>query len=288
MSLAPPLFSFGGYAGPISVSNNLGNGIHMQDGVIDALGNMNISNNKANPNNPPLAGTGFGISLVGHSRAVVYGVFAPNLISGNQNGGVTVQENSEFAVGGTVLLPPGVIFGNVIDGNGPVGITAGLGSQVTILDAVQISNHSDAGVDIFAHSSVFIEGNNKIINNGSGSLTTNPTRAGVRVDGNSEAFIRGGSISQNGGPGILALVNSSIDFSGATLTPNLGGPIVCDSSAWMVSDLSGPSNPFGPAQPCKVPNTFRPRARHSSTPQIPDFSQYRADEARYMRLISSF
>ena len=280
---------FNGFAGPISVSNNLGNGIHMQDGVVDALGNMSISNNKATLNNsPPLAGTGFGICLVGHSRAVVYGVFAPNLISGNPSGGVLVQESSEFAVAGTVLLPAGVVFGNVIEGNGPVGITAGLGSQVTILDAVQISNHSDAGVDIFAHGSVFIEGNNQIVNNGSGSSSTYPTRAGVRVDGNSEAFIRGGSISQNEGPGILALVNSSIDLSGATLTSNLGGTVVCDSSAWMVSDLASPSTPFGAAQPCKVPNTFRPRVRSLPDPPIPDLSQSKADEAKYKLLISSF
>jgi len=282
--------SFNGYAGPITVSNNLGNGIYFQDGVMEVAGNTVISNNKVNPSLGAITGTGFGINFWGHARGAVLGIWVPNTISGNQAGGVTIHEGSEISLCCALILPAGVWQSNIIDGNGPVGVAAGQGSQLTLWDGVQIINHPDAGVDVYADSQVFINGNNQITNNGTGSSSTYPTRAGVRIDGNSEAYIRGGQISQNGGPGILALVNSSIDLSGATLTSNLGGPIVCDSSAWLVSDQPNLLALFGPVLPCKVPNTFGPSPFPFSVPPmpVPDISRMKADEAKYQQLMLSF
>jgi len=283
---------FNGYSGPITISNNLGDGIQLQDGVMETLGNMVITNNKVNPSSFGLgaSGSGFGVNLWGHARAVLWGIFAPDLISGNQAGGVAVHEGSEISVSGPTQIAPGVSIGHVIDGNGPVGVSVGFGSQATIWNGVQISHHPDAGVDVYGHSQVFINGDYQITNNGTGPASTYPTHAGVRVDGNSEAYIRGGQISQNGGPGILALVNSSIDLSAATLTSNLGGSIVCDSSAWLVSDQPILSPPFGGVVPCRVPHSFGPRPLSFSDPAVraPDISRMKADQAKYQGLISSF
>jgi hypothetical protein len=283
---------FNGYGGPISISNNLGDGIYLQDGVMETLGNMIISNNKFNPANILGFGTngsGFGVNLWGHARAVFWGIFAPDLISGNQAGGVGAHEGSEISISGPPQIAPGVSISHIIDGNGPVGVSVGLGSQVTIWNGVQITNHPDAGVNVYGHSQVFINGNYQITNNGTGPASTYPRHAGVRVDGNSEAYIRGGQISQNGGPGILALVNSSIDLSGVTLTSDLGGPIVCDSSAWLVTDQPTPLTPFGFALPCREPHTFGPSPLSFSVPsmRVPDISRMKADEARYQQLMSS-
>jgi hypothetical protein len=282
---------FDGYAGIISMSNNLGDGMRLEDGLLNAGGNLNISNNKPNPGVDPTTAAdeaGYGIEFWGHERGVLIGLFGPNTISGNQAGGIAIHEGSEFALCCNILLPAGDTYGNIVSGNGPVGLTVGLGSQASIWSGVQITNHTDAGIDVYGHSQMFIDGA-MITNNGTSPASNDPTRAGVRVDGNSEALIRGGQISQNGGPGILALVNSSIDLSGATLTSNSGGPIECDSSAWLASDLTSLPAPFGFAQPCKVPNNFGPhfRAFAPRSPN-PDPGRILADEAKYRKLISSF
>jgi hypothetical protein len=285
--------SFDGSAGSINVSNNACNGIELQDGVMNANGNLIVSNNKSSCTPPPQVtgdSSGYGIQLVGHARAVLY-VWdlpaGPNVISGNQGGGVDVNEGSEISLSGSAPSGSGPWQTNVLDGNGPVGIYVGMGSQLTIWNGVQITNHPDAAIDVFGHSQVLINGDDQITNNGTGPATTYPTHAGVRVDGNSEAFIRGGQISQNGGPGILELDNSSVDISGATLTSNLGGPIVCDSSSWLVSNQPAPPGPFSFAQPCNVPNAFGPRFHGLSLPQTPNASLVKVQEAKYRQLISA-
>lgn len=73
----------------------------------------------------------------------------------------------------------------------------------------------------------------QILSNGTAG---NRLSAGIRADGNSEVLLRGANISQNNGPGILALVNSSVNFAGGTLNGNTG-VITCDSTSTMVSDL---------------------------------------------------
>lgn len=286
--------SFSAPAGPITVNNNVGGGISLQDGLIHASGNLIVNNNTVAPNATlQLTGnsSGYGIVFQGHARGVFYVLnpaAGPNVISGNQAGGIAIHEGSEISLSGSPVTGGGPWQTNILDGNGSVAIYVGLGSQLTLWNGVQITNHTDAAIDAYGHSQVFIAGNDLITNNGTGTASTYPTRAGVRVDGNSEAYIRGGQISQSGGPGILILDNSSVDISGATLTSNFGGSIVCDSSSWLVSDLPGPATKLGPGSPCKEPNTFGPRTHALSAPHIPDFSQLKADEAKYKQLISSF
>lgn len=281
--------AFNGSSGPITVNGNLGDGISLQDGVMNSLGNLVVSNNKLNPNlDPSTDSSGLGIVFWGHARGVVYGLFATNVISGNQSGGIAVHEGSEISVSGPAQPPAGATQTAVIDNNGPVGISVGQGSQATIWNGVQITNHSDAGVDVYGGSEVFISGNDQIANNGNGASASYPTRAGVRVDGDSEAYIRGGQITENGGPGILALGNSSIDLSGATLTSNIGGSIVCDSSAWLVTNQTTLFAPIGFAFPCREPNTFGPSFRALSAPAVPHINDSQSDEAKYQQIMSSF
>jgi len=87
----------------------------------------------------------------------------------------------------------------------------GFGSQATFFNSAQITGHSSAGVDVYANSQAYFSGANVVQSNGSSGDSRS---AGIRVDGNSEAFLRGGDVSQNVGPGVLALINSSADFSG--------------------------------------------------------------------------
>jgi len=229
--------------------------------------------------------------VTGGSRVLLGGYFVfPNTITGNQGGGIYAVDGSEIAVCcGPPMVPTGQP--NIIQGNGPVGISAGYGSSLQIIDDVQITNHTDVGVDVFGHSVVYIYGNNNQISN-NGTDPSDPARAGLRVDGNSEAYLtEGGQISQNGGPGILALVNSSLDFSGVTFKGNSGGPVLCDSSSWMVSDLAGAnpganSNP-GALMPCRVPNNLGRRPHPIPAFQVPDVSRFKALEAQYQQLMST-
>ncbi len=286
-----------GYSGPITISNNTGDGIQLQDGMLLVVsGNIVIANNKATTAAlPPALGfeSGYGIQLYGHARLLFYNwstsTMAANLISGNQTGGIAIEESSEVSIGGTEPTGSGFVATNIVDSNGPVGIYVGMGSQLTLSGGVQITNHSDAAIDVYGHGQVFIDGADQIANNGTGPASTYPTRAGVRIDDNSEAYLRGGQITQNGGPGIYALGNSSINVSGATLTSNSGGSIQCDSSSWLISDQASFPMGFGFAAPCKVPNTFGPNSRPTGlTPRIPNIAQMKAQQARYQRLISSF
>jgi hypothetical protein len=286
--------SFSGYAGIIDVSNNLGDGIRLEDGFMEGGGNLNITGNKPNPSvnlanlESSADQAGYGIDFWGHERGVMIGLFGPNIITGNQSGGAAIHEGSEIAFCCTVLLPAGDTYGNIISGNGPVGVSVGFGSQASIWTGAEITGHTDAGVEVYGHSQVLIDGP-VITNNGTGLAATYPTRANVRVDGTSEADIAGGQISGSSGPGILALVNSSIDLSGTTLTSNAGGPIQCDSSAWLTTGQPVSPAPFGFAQPCRVPTSFGPHF-HAFAPPTPniDLSRIQADEAKYRKLISSF
>jgi hypothetical protein len=132
--------------------------------------------------------------------------FGPNSISGNQAGGVSLVESAEIAIwsGGFGPSTPGT----VIQGNGPVGVSAGLGSQVAIYGPVQVTGHSSAGVDVYGNSQASFFGPNLLQSNGSAS---DPRSAAIRVDGHSQALLRGGVVSNNNGPGLPALVNSSAD-----------------------------------------------------------------------------
>jgi Right handed beta helix region len=259
------LTSWGGQ--PIDISNNRGPGVYAAQASFLTFGHTTIANN--------LAGTGslsgFGVDLRGGAKAQFGAISGPNVITGNQQGGVSLQETSEvsFWNGGSV---------NLIQNNGRVGVVAGFGSQVTFFTDVEVSGHSGPALDLYANSQGYLFGANSLHNNG---VAGDPRSAAIRVDGNSEVFLRGGTVSLNIGPAILALVNSSADFTGVTFGSNSGGIIACDSSAYAVSDLaSGTST--APGFGCRVPHTLGNRSITKLQPSVPDWSALKALQARYM------
>jgi hypothetical protein len=255
--------SINSWNGPLDISNNRGSGVWGTAGsVFWTPGSTTIENN-ANPAASPASAV-FGISLFGNSKAQIGACSGPNVIQGNQAGGINLQENSEIS-----LWNCGQTYQSYLLANGPVGISAGLGSQVTLYDDVQITGHSGSGVELWGKSQLYVFGQNLISQNGTAS---DPRSAGIVVDGNSEAYLRGGQISGNEGPGILALVNSSVDFTGATLTGNSGGIITCDSSAYMVSDLLAPGKPAAGIA-CRTPhNLGNRRGPSGGRPPMRDFT----------------
>ncbi|HKV64417.1 MAG TPA: right-handed parallel beta-helix repeat-containing protein [Candidatus Acidoferrum sp.] len=264
------------WAGPVDISNNVGAGVAAFSGNFNTLGPTTITNNTLN-------GTfsqGYGLDLRGGGRAQIGALFGPNVISGNQNAGASLQENAEISFW-SIGQP------NLIQGNGPVGVLAGFGSQVTFADisgplGAVITDHTSAGVDLYANSQVYFLGANQVLRNGT---LANPRTAGIRVDGNSEVFMRGGQVAQNNGPAILALLNSSVDFTGVTFAGNAQGQIItCDSSSWMVSDLAKSTSAFlSPGVACKTPHGLGNRDVFKSMPTTPDWSAHKAQFDKYAK-----
>jgi Right handed beta helix region len=257
------------WGGPVDISGNAGPGVWAGQASFVTLGHTTIANNTFGPG----ANSGFGLDLRGAARAQLGTVFGPNVITGNQSGGAWLQETSEisFWFAG---------YPNLIQSNGPVGVLAGFGSQVTFFNSAQISGHTNAGVDLYANSQGYFSGANTIQNNGS---SADARSAGIRVDGNSEALLRGGQLSGNSGPGILALVNSSVDLSGVTFSGN-SQIIACDSSSTMVSDLTQP-NSFQPAGvSCRTPHGLGGRQLTKSQPTAPGWTAEKSQHDRYSKM----
>jgi hypothetical protein len=264
------LVSLNGWGGVMDISNNTGPGIYLSEAALWTLGNTTISNNLAGPPQ----GAGLGIMLLGGARAQIGALFGPNLIEGNLAGGASIGEGSEISFW-SIGQP------NVIQSNGAVGVSVNLGSQATFFEGAQITNHSSAGVDVYANSQANFFGANQILRNGT---STDPLSAGIRVDGNSEAFLRGGDVSQNNGPGFLALVNSSVDFTGVTFSIDTGGIVTCDSTATMISDLAQ-ANATPPAGVrCKTPHSLGNRHVTRTPPAVPDLSLYKTLQAKYKKI----
>ena len=251
------------FAGLADISNNRGPGIFASQANVFTLGNTNVSNNVS----------GFGLDLRGGTHAQMLAIFGPNSLTGNQSGGASLQETAEisfFSIG-----PP-----NLIQSNGPVGVSAGLGSQATFFNDAQITDHSGAGIDLYGNSQAYLFGTSQVLRNGS---ATDARSAGIRVDGNSEAFLRGGQVSGNAGPGMLVLVNSSADFSGVSFSGN-NGVISCDSSSTMVSDLAGPSSTPPAGVSCRTPHGLGGRQITKTQPAVPDWSAQKAQHDSYAKL----
>jgi hypothetical protein len=264
------------WAGTVDISNNGGPGVWASQGNFATNGNTTITNNVSGPGSNP----GFGIDLLGGAHAQIGAIIGQNVISGNQAGGAWLQETAEisfFSIGQP----------NLIQNNGPVGVSVGMGSQATFADisgplAALISGHTDAGVELYANSQAYFLGANQVLKNGSFS---DARSAGIRVDGNSEVYLRGGQVTQNSGPGILALVNSSADFTGVAFSGNAQGQIItCDSSSTMVSDLTQPNSPFSPAGVvCKTPHALGNRLNLKELPPVPDWSFHKALYDKYAK-----
>jgi Right handed beta helix region len=269
--------SVSAWAGQVDISNNGGPGLWASEASFSTLGSTTIVNNVFGSG----SNSGFGIDLRGGAHAQIGALFGPNVISGNQSGGAWVQETAEISFW-SIGQP------NLIQGNGPVGVMVGLGGQVTFADisgplGALISDHTTAGVDLYGNSQAYFLGANQVLRNGT---STNARTAGIRVDGNSEVYLRGGQVSQNNGPGILALVNSSADFTGVTFSGNAQGEIIaCDSSSTMVSDLTRPNSSYVPAGVvCKTPHALGNRDNFKSVPPVPDWSGHKALYDRYAKI----
>jgi hypothetical protein len=261
------------WGGPVDISSNQGVGVYVGIGsIFETLGNTTIENNTNATG--ALTPTGYGIQAVAAGRVQLGTCYGPNQVSGNQNGGFDVEENAELSIWSC-----GTTSVTTVSGNGPVGISAGFGTQVTLYSNAQITGHSESGVELYGNSQLHVFGTNLISQNGSAS---NPRSAGIVVDGNSEAYLRGGQLLHNEGPGILALVNSSVDFTGATFTGNTGGIINCDSSAYMVSDLEHVGQWHGGGINCTTPHNFGNRHGFAASPRIPDLTSARARTAMFM------
>jgi Right handed beta helix region len=261
--------------GPTDISNNRGPGLYLSQANFETIGATTVLNNLTTTSNPEFPNPGFGISEFGGARVQFGTCLGPNLIEGNQAGGVSLQESSEISLWNCGTNQ------NVIQGNGPVGISAGLASQVTIYDNVLITGHTGPAVDLFGASQLNAFGKNQISQNGTAS---DPRSAAIRIDGNSEAFLRGGLISQNSGPAILALVNSSADFTGVAFAGNSGGIITCDTSAYMVSDLSSAVSGYSAGVLCRTPHNLGNHRFVPTFPTAPDWSAQKARQAQYKKM----
>jgi hypothetical protein len=252
------------WGGPVDISSNHGPGVSVGGGSeFVTLGNTAVENNINVPGGS--RPDGFGIQEVSASKVQIANCSGGNQISGNESGGIDVREHSFLSIWNC-----GTVGENIVQNNGPVGLEVGLGSEVALYTNVVISGHAGPGVDVYAQGQLYMYGPNQISQNGSAG---DPRSAGVVVDGNSEAYLRGGTISTNQGPGILALVNSSIDSVGATFSSNTRGVATCDSSAYMVSDLLPPNGNPHSGIDCRTPHHLGNRHdRSSSVPVAPDFT----------------
>lgn len=266
------------WAGTTEISNNQAAGVWMSQANFATIGNTHIANNGSQSTTI----TRFGIEVLGGGKVQFGSYFGPNVIENNPNGGVFLQENAEISF--FSLLPNGL---DVVRNNGPFGISAGLGTQVTLAGA-QITGHSGPGVDVYGHSQLFANqfpgfGTNQILNNGTAG---DPLSAAIRVDGNSEALLRGANISQNHGPAILALVNSSVDFAGNTFNGDTG-VITCDSSSTMVSDLSVVARTPASGVACATAHSLGNRLVSAPTPAVPDTTPWKAMHNRYQQRMAA-
>ena len=258
------------WAGAVEIRRNKQSGIWASQADVATGGNTLISDSVNGP----------GIDFRGAVRGQFGNWAGANVIENNPNGGVSLQENAEISFWSLQGSPA-----SVIRNNGQFGIAAGFGSQVTLAGA-QVNDNAGAGVDVYAHSQFYANSSfsgllgNQILRNGT---ATDPLSAGIRVDGNSEALLRGGDVGQNNGPALLALVNSSADFSNVNFAGNAGGVISCDSTSTMASDLD--SNPASGVQ-CKAAHAFHNRQVRQNTPTVPDISRPKKAREEYHQATS--
>jgi len=263
--------------GPVDISRNHGAGVGVNDGALfKTYGNATIENNINTSTS--IRPNGYGIQLLAGAKLQVGSCNGTNQISGNQSGGIDAREHSRISIWACAPVAE-----NIIKDNGPVGVELGMGSELALYTNVVISGHTEAGIDMYGGGQLYMIGPNLISQNGS---SDNPRSAGVVVDGNSEAYLRGGTISTNEGPGILALVNSSVDSVGATFPGNTGGIITCDTSAYLVSDLLPAHGNPPPGIECRTPHHLGNGDRVAAMPVAPDFTAQKNQAAQYKKFAS--
>ena len=223
----------------------------------------------------PTAGSRFAMEVLGGGKVQFGSVFGPNVVENNPNGGIFLQENAEISL--FSILPNGL---DIVRNNGPFGVAAGVGTQVTLAGAT-ITGHTDhaSGSGCLRAQPTAIIVNqfpgfpaNQIMNN---RTAGDPLSAAIRVDGNSQALPRGAGISQNNGPATLALANSSVDFAGNTFSGNTG-VITCDSTSMMVTDLAASASNPASGLRCAIAHTLGNRLVRTATPAVPDITAFKA------------
>jgi hypothetical protein len=263
------------WAGTTEISNNQNSAVAVFSGNFATNGNTHIANNAVTP----APGLRVAIDMRGAGKAQIGSVFGPNIIESNPNGAISLQENAEISLWSITSSAP-----NIVRNNGPFGIQAGFGSQVT-LAGTQMTGHTGPALDIYAHSQVYatsqIPGLNatQVQNNATAGGSLN---AAIRLDGNSEALLRGVDVSQNHGPAILALVNSSADFSGSTFTGD-AGVISCDSTSTMVSDLALTARIPAAGVSCTTAHSLGNRVVSVPAPAVPDVSIWKKVHGDYQK-----
>ena len=254
---------------PIAVNNNAQFGVNVDQSDLYVYGNTQFENNAGGSSNYG----GDGIQLIRGSRGLFLALSGDNIVSGNQYAGILIDSHSEGQlVGGGYL---GTSFQNYVQQNGPVGIVVRLGSQLTLATAGYVTGHSEAGIDVYGNSELTTNGNNFIQNN--------PGQAAIRIDGNSQAQLYNAVISGNGGPGVQILGNSSAVVQTDSVTSNSGGPIVCDTSAYLTTDLTPPQ--LGPGNLCRTPTIPGLHRFHTESPIFnpPDWHRQKAFEDAFRR-----
>jgi hypothetical protein len=248
--------------GHFEMIGNTGHGLDMDRSVVEFSGSTTIANTV-----PSAGGTfpdGFGIIAWGGAKGFLLDMTGPNVVANNAGGGIFLGETSEMSTGGGMTWAP---YPFTIQGNGPYGIYAAYGSQVTVIGDTQIVDHTIAGVDVFSGSEANIWGTgNQIMRNGTG---LDAGRAGIRVDGNSQAYVHDTTIAQNGGPGIFAVVNSSVDAGNDSIVSNAGGAVGCDGTSVLKSDLTPAV--LGPANACRAGSG--PGFQRHGSMHLPQFDQ---------------
>lgn len=122
------MLTFGTWNGlPIEINNNKNVGLWVGQASFATYGSTTVVGNAS-----PFAGTfAFGVMQFGGSRVQMGTCTGPIMITQNQSGGISVEEDSEIS-----LWNCDAGFRSEVQNNGPVAISVGLGSQITIYDDV--------------------------------------------------------------------------------------------------------------------------------------------------------
>jgi len=260
-------------SGSTSISNNTDAGVWITEGsLLDGTGPLTIEGNGVNGTSTAPAVHGYGIEMYGASIVQFGDCPGSTTIADNVSGGVSVEENSELS-----LWNCDTGHKHLIQSNGPVGITLGLGAEATISYEVQISGHKGPAIAVTSGSTLFAAGPDTISQNGSSEISKG---AAISLAGNSHAFLEGATISSTPGPAILAELGSTVNLSQMTFTGDAGGSIECDNSSYMWTDVM-PAN-----AKCSAPSLPQAKAMPAARHTAPDMTAILNRQAEYRRLTS--
>ncbi len=265
---------------PLVIRANQAGGIRVDRGHLYAMSGFSILNNG-------------GPGLTAYAGVAAFGEWQDGLtsrIKGNQ-GGAFVSEGSRVTLWGRVVVTDNGAYGLYLEDGGNASFIAFTSSSEEVT-AVVVKNHTSVGVDVAVNSQAAFHGSHRVSVNGSAS---DPTSAGIRVDGSSHVVLDAGNgnyaggpprITDNIGPGISADLGSSIDAraaifrhnaqegvrvlhnsvaylgSDSRVAPNAGGPVTCDTTSLVVTNLVS-ANPACP----QVEAPSGPRPERPEMPQ---------------------